>query len=366
MKTRFAPPERLAPDAAWAVSLRLKEELLMPWFDAVPVCVLVINQQRQIVYCNKTFRTLARKAVPDDILGLRPGEALDCIHAKNEPGGCGCSEFCRACGAARAILHSLRGDDDCQVCRMLRLLDGAESGLDLEVHTRPIEFAGAQFVLFTALDISHEKRLRYMDHTFHHTLIDLAGGMDSLAQLLDLRTLDPENAALFADCSRRLLREVLYHRDISAAEQGRLSITTETIQAQELLEDVAQDCLSFAGPHRPRVRVDCRCANIQSDRRILGHVLRNMVTNAVEACTSETDEVVLSCLATQEGMDLSVRNPGKIPPMIRLQLFKRYVSTKDVDRDLGTYVMRLFAEQHLDGSVTFETGEEGTTFTLHL
>ena len=37
MKTRFAPPERLAPDAAWAVSLRLKEELLMPWFDAVPV-----------------------------------------------------------------------------------------------------------------------------------------------------------------------------------------------------------------------------------------------------------------------------------------------------------------------------------------
>ncbi|MBA4357134.1 MAG: hypothetical protein C0405_05335 [Desulfovibrio sp.] len=367
MQTRFAPPERLTREDVAAISLRLKGQILLPWFDAVPVCVLVINQHRQIVYCNAAFRTLAQKPSLADIIGLRPGEALGCIHAAAEEAGCGCSDFCSVCGAAQAILRSLRGEDDCQVCRMLRVLDNAEAALDLEVHTKPIEFEGAQFVLFTALDISHEKRLRYLDRTFHHDLINLAGGMASLTQLMDMQTLDAESAALFADCTRRLLREVLYHRDVSMAEQGRLTVNTETIPAARFLERLTQACCDQGGAVRPRVRVDCRSEHIKSDKRILGHVLRNMLRNALEACTASTDEVLVSCTATEGGTDISVHNPGCIPPSIRKQLFKRYVSTKGEDRGLGTYVMRLLAEHYLGGSISFDTDSaNGTTFTLHL
>ena len=39
------------------------------------------------------------------ILGMRPGELLDCVHAKNDSGGCGTSEFCRVCGAVNAVLQ---------------------------------------------------------------------------------------------------------------------------------------------------------------------------------------------------------------------------------------------------------------------
>ncbi len=366
MQTRFAPPERADKREIDETAQRLKDEILLPWFDAVPMSVLVINPQRQIVYCNDAFRHLAQKRTREDIIGLRPGEALNCLHATLEEAGCGCSDFCSVCGAAQAILHSLRGGDDCQVCRLLRVLDDAESALDLEVHTKPIEFAGQQFVLFTAIDISHEKRLRYLDRTFHHDLINLAGGMDSLTRLMEMQTLDHESATLFADCTRRLLREILYHRDLSAAEQGRLSITPETIPAVQLLESVVESCCDASKSMQPKVRVDCRCANILSDRRILNHVLRNMMKNALEACTSINDEVVISCQATAQGLELSVHNPGTIPPTIRKQLFKRYVSTKGDDRGLGTYVMRLFAEQALGGTISFQTGKAGTTFTLHL
>lgn len=366
MQTRFAPPERLSPEDVKALSLRLKNEIMLPWFDAVPVSVLVLSPCRQIVYCNAAFLALAQKYAQEDILGLRPGEALNCVHSAVEEAGCGCSDFCSVCGAAKAILQSLRGTEDCQLCRMLRVLDNAESALDLEVHTRPVLFEGAQFVLFTALDISHEKRLRYLDRTFHHGLINLAGGMNSLASLMDMQTLDPESAALFADCTRRLLREILYHRDVTMAEQGQLSANPETIPAARLLERVVEDCRETLGVVRPRVRVDCRCANIVSDKRILGHVLRNMVKNALEACATSSDEVLLTCQATAQGLDVSVHNPGAIPPSISKQLFKRHVSTKGDDRGLGTYVMRLFSEQYLGASISFQTGKGGTTFTLHL
>ncbi len=41
-------------------------------------------------------------------LGLRPGEALQCIHADDEPSGCGTTKFCSTCGAAIAIVSSLK------------------------------------------------------------------------------------------------------------------------------------------------------------------------------------------------------------------------------------------------------------------
>lgn len=366
MQTRFAPPKRLPRADVEAVSLRLKHEVLLPWFDAVPVNVLVVNQHRQIVYCNAAFRKLAHRRPGEDLVGLRPGEALGCIHSAVEEAGCGCSDFCTACGAAKAILHSLRGKKDCQVCRMLRLLGGDESPLDLEVHTRPIRFEGQLFVLFTALDISHEKRLRYQERSFFHDLVNLAGGMTSLTRILDMQALDAESAALFADCARRILREVLYHRDVFMAEQGTLTVSLESITARPFLKGVAKDCCEAAALVRPRVRVECRCESLLSDRRILGHVLRNMLRNAVEACESDDDEVVLSCADEDGHALLSVSNPGSIPPSIRKQLFKRYLSTKGEDRGLGTYVMRLLGEHHLGGALTFSTGPGGTIFTLRL
>ncbi len=119
MQTKFAPAERLPGPRVQELALRIKSEVLLPWFDAVPVGVLVLDPHRQIIHCNEAFRQLAHKRRTRDVLGLRPGEALDCVHAHVEPGGCGCSEFCRLCGAAQAILKSLQGEEDCQECRLL-------------------------------------------------------------------------------------------------------------------------------------------------------------------------------------------------------------------------------------------------------
>ena len=57
-----------------------------------------------------------------------------------------------------------------------------------------------------------------------------------------------------------------------------------------------------------------------------------------------------------------VNNPGVIPANIRTQIFQRSFSTKGHGRGLGTYSMKLFGENYLNGKVYFQSNEkQGTT-----
>jgi len=56
-----------------------------------------------------------------------------------------------------------------------------------------------------------------------------------------------------------------------------------------------------------------------------------------------------------------------MPPEVAPQVFQRSFSTKGADRGLGTWSMKLFAEEYLGGAVSFQTDRErGTTFSLVL
>lgn len=366
MRTKFAPAERLPVQDIQAMSEKLSREVLLSCLDRVPMGVLVLDQHRQIVFSNAAFNRLAHKHQTDQVLGQRPGEALDCIHAQLEPGGCGCSDFCQLCGAAQAILKSLQGDQDCQECRLLRLLEGAQSVMDLQIFTSPFTSGGATFSLVTILDISHEKRLRYLERTFLHNLVDLAGGMAGLAEILEMEAQGDEVSSAFAQSSKRLLNEVMYHRDLAAAEDGKLQVSPEVIALPEFLGQLGKSCCDHVNIHNVPVRLDLECLSIIQDRRILRHVLRNMLVNAIEACSSDQGEVLLSCRRRGEGVSIRVENPGELPPEVQGQLFKRYVSSKGPDRGLGLYVMRLFAEKHLGGRLAVSSAQGRTAVTLEL
>lgn len=366
METKFAPPERLSRQEVLDIANRLRTEILLPWFDAIPVSVLVINEFRQIVFCNQTFRTLSERMDLEEVVGLRPGEALRCVHADVEEGGCGCSDFCRQCGAAQAILSSLRGREDCRECRMLRKAGEGISPLDLQVFTKTIDFQGSPFVLFTAIDVSHEKRLRYMERSFFHELINVSGGIATLTDMMDgACDSSGKHMELLAECSRRLLVEAIYHRDVTAAELGRLGVDMDDVAAGAFFRKLVDD-VRMLYPHlAQKVVFDAACGEIWTDKRILGHVLRNLLINALEACDKE-GEVVLSCDKKGGGTEILVRNPGEIAAEIRGQIFKRYASTKDQDRGLGCYVAKLLTEKCLGGTLSFESGGGVTEFVISL
>lgn len=363
--TFYAPPDRDSKEEVERVSRQLKKEILLPWFDAVPISVVVVNEHRQILFCNTAFSTLCRKSSVDDVVGMRPGEALDCLHSSEVLAGCGCSEHCSVCGAAQAILHSLDGEEDCQECRMFRLLDEDKVPLDLQVFTRPIEFHGKTFTLLFALDIGHELRLRYLNNTFLHGLASTAGGISALTEMLDADEKDPVLFPLLFTSSKRLMRDVLYHRDIAAAEQHQLKAKLLPIRAESFLNQLVHTECAIRNVGSSFVTLEVGVDVFESDKRLLGHVLRNMFVNALEAREEHGGDIHFSCARTQEGWTtFSMTNAGEVDISIRKQVFKRYVSSKSSDRGLGTYVMRLLTENLLAGGVDFVTGDNATTFTV--
>ena len=66
-----------------------------------------------------------------------------------------------------------------------------------------------------------------------------------------------------------------------------------------------------------------------------------------------------------DGVSFSVHNPGHIDPAIQAQIFQRYFTTKGEGRGLGTYGMKLLAEEYLGGRVSFASSRaRGTTFSV--
>ncbi len=74
--------------------------------------ILVLNSNRQIVFSNESFNSDFGIDDVTKVLGKRVGEALDCRFAWQVV-GCGTSDFCRECGAAKAMLETQTKKERC-------------------------------------------------------------------------------------------------------------------------------------------------------------------------------------------------------------------------------------------------------------
>ncbi len=91
--TYFAPPERdsqekIRRDHSSLRAMALVRQLL----DSFPEPAMILNRHRQIVHANDKLLAL-RRTGQDEIIGLRPGEMLDCIHSGEMEAGCGIGTY---------------------------------------------------------------------------------------------------------------------------------------------------------------------------------------------------------------------------------------------------------------------------------
>jgi signal transduction histidine kinase len=296
------------------------------------------------------------------------GEALRCIHAFDlqdpQVGVCGTTEFCRTCGAAKAMVNALNGREDVQECRIAQD-DG--SALDLSVTARPLSEGDRRFILFSVADISHEKRRRVLERIFFHDILNTAGGMLGVAELL--RSGSPEDVADFKDTvallANSLVDEIKAQQMLVAAERGELSIQPERINSFTLLCEVRSTYINHDVAMGRLIEVDPQSdvMVLTSDGALVRRVIGNMVKNALEACRPG-DTVTLRCRATDGGIEFGVHNPGVMPRNVQLQVFQRSFTSKGDGRGLGTYSMKLLSERYLGGRVSFTSeADSGTIFT---
>ncbi len=367
--TEFAPAEREDSIVLLSFANEFRTNPLAAILDMVPIPLIIINEYRQALFCNNAFYELTKRATPQEILGLRPGEALGCIHSELTDGGCGTTRFCRYCGAAIAILKSLQGKNDTQECRVMRHSTENDEALDLHVFTSPFEYQGLKLNMFTAIDISHEKRRHNLERLFFHDILNLATGVKYATQVACHKAEDPKMLEQCDKISRSVMQivdEIQAQKRLAQAEKGELRVSLKKVSSHEILNQAIENYSSHKLSSGKNIVLSEGSNDVEfsTDRVVLGRVLGNMLKNALEA-SDENFTITLGSNVEGDFVSLWVHNDFVMPERVKRQIFKRSFTTKGEGRGLGTYSIKLLAEQFLGGLVSFKSEKNvGTVFCV--
>jgi hypothetical protein len=365
--TEFAPAERMsAKEISNLYHLISALPLLKEVIDAIPEVFLILNSKRQIVYGNTRILEMTKEKELRNLLGKRPGEVLNCIHSFENPGGCGTTLFCSECGAANAILESYRGIKSSYECR---ILSRDNQAYDLKVYASPYKIGDELLSFFAIQDIGNEKRRQALERVFYHDVMNTVGNLYNVAQLLKE---NPEEINEFNEILYNVVEEltgqILFQRQLAAAERGELFLNISEIKSLEVLNKLKSEYSRSPISENKNIIIadDSVDTYFESDDVLVRRVIGNLLKNALEA-TEIGKNVVLKSKENGDEVIFSVHNDSVIPLQVKLQLFKRSFSTKGVGRGLGTYSVKLFTENYLKGKVEYDSNEkEGTTFYIKL
>ncbi len=344
-----------------------KLEPLRLFVEAIPEIYLILDENRQVVYANKAMYEFLKDNKEANIHGRMPGDLLNCRHAFETEFGCGSTETCTTCGAFKAIVSSLEGKSAIEECRIEQKDTG--DALDLRVWTTPYEIEGTRYSILALSDISHEKRRQALESIFFHDILNTAGGLHGLAQLmLDADDESEDYKEIIFGLTGKLIDEINAQKMLSSAEDFALETTASTLNSMDFIEDIVKAFRKYYLLYNRDIQIDSSSMNFNfnSDKTLLRRVVLNMLKNAIEA-TQKNSTVTIGCTDKDDEIEFWVHNPGEIPREVQLQIFKRSFSTKGRGRGLGTYSMKLLTERYLGGKINFESSEEfGTVFVVRL
>lgn len=371
MDTYFAEAERAnEKELIMEIEIVSRNPVMSGLLHLISGLLAILDKHRQIIAINDSFLKMLGIDDPSEALGLRPGEALQCIHAHEEPAGCGTTKFCSSCGAAIAIVSSLGQDEPVErICALTANRGGQTIDVAILVRSHPIKINGTKVLLLLLQDITLQQQRAALERVFFHDVNNMLSGLVGASELLSLENSQTNLVKIIRQSSLRLKKEVEIQRCLSQSELYtynplRYEITTAQIQEELrsffINHPVARNKnFQFQSPY-PTL-------TIKTDMALLLRVLCNMITNALEA-TEENGTVKVWLEQNDNFLVFCVWNCQSIPENIAQRIFQRNFSTKDdAGRGIGTYSMKLFGEQILGGQVSFTTShKEGTIFRLSL
>lgn len=372
--TWFASPGRVGRrELLRQVELVVGNPIVNALLTSVSGLIAVLNEDRQILAVNNNFLAALGITDPGTALGLRPGEALNCVHSRDHRNGCGTGKYCATCGAVLAIVASLSTNAGVErKCILTANRGNGPEDLCLRVKASPLDIEGSRFVLLFVQDISDEERRIALERTFLHdvnnTVMGLSCTVDLMARLngtADSRKVRERLRRI----SDSLVREVMMQRAIHENSRDGFQLNPVRISTRQVVEEINAVISSHPASAGKHVTVNAprQSFAFHSDLPILLRILTNMLVNALEA-TEEGGEVRFSVKNAGEHVVFRTWNGAVIPEQVSMRIFQLFFTTKqEAGRGLGTFSMKLFGERVLGGVVDFESSEaDGTVFTFTL
>ncbi len=371
MDTYFAKAERTNEKKLIAeINVINNNSVMSGLLQSVSGLLAILDEHRQIVAVNDSFLKMLGINDPKEALGLRPGEAVQCNHAHEEPAGCGTTKFCSTCGAAIAIVASLSQNIPVErICALTVNRGEQEVDIALLVKSHPIKIDGETFLLLFMQDITLQQQRAALERAFFHDVNNTMTGLLGASEMLTFENSQSNLVKMVNRAALRLKSEIEIQRCLIQSESNTYKPMWHTIDGNQFLEELklfftnhptaTDKNLLFQTPSHP--------VSVKTDMSLLLRILCNMITNALEA-TDKNGDVKIWLEKDDNFLSFYVWNQEPIPQKVTLRIFQRNFSTKEGDgRGIGTYSMKLFGEKVLGGQVSFTTSSEaGTVFKFSL
>jgi PAS domain S-box-containing protein len=138
--------------------LRVERDNVRALFDAAPVGMLLIDEKIEVVDSNSTMNRLVDKPV-DEILGLKPGCALDCYNSTITGYACGKAGGCAACQLRKSIGSAIVENVGAQGIEILHISTQNKDNLWLRFSVEPVFFGGKKHAIVAIDDVSQQRRM---------------------------------------------------------------------------------------------------------------------------------------------------------------------------------------------------------------
>jgi len=332
--------------------------------------LVILDEHRHIVAMIDSFIKLLGISDPAESLGMRPGEALECLHAHGTQDGCGTSAYCSSCGAALAIVASLQDDQPAErICALKRKHGDNEEELALVVRAHPLKVNDERFLLVFLYDITLQQQRAMLERTFFHDINNIISGLLGANELLTLRQGESTTTTVINQLTHRLKTEIEIQRSLFSGNEISLKPCFRNVEVGGIVEELRVFFTNHSCTKNKVLTIEPFEKDIVciTDSTLVLKVLTNMLLNAFEA-SNDTAEIKLRIDTDASTVTFRVWNPGVIAHDVQLRIFQRYFSTKKGEgRGMGTYSIKFFGETILRGKVDFTSSEEdGTEFSFSL
>ncbi len=322
---------------------------LLECLDISITPMVVVNNFGRAVYCNRSFEAFAAKAWTVGTTGI-PSKV---------------TEWPTIVGQSSSVRKMLTSDTSCAP-EVQAWLDSDSVTLrkDIRVFAQPLTIGGDELTAFSIVDTIQENRTQLLERAFLHDLVNAAG---SIQMLIDLLTTDTsrqervEYVKLLQVSINRLLSEI-YHEKMMLDSGG---LTTSAVTVHEILTALAEYYRNHTFSANCRIEIDegvVQSMKVRADQALLVRVLDNMLQNAIEA-SRHGGVVTLGCRQIDGDLEFWVHNPNKISETVRTKLFRRSFSNQR-DEEAHSYETELLSEL-CGGAVAVSSDQElGTRFSI--
>jgi len=249
-----------------------------------------------------------------------------------------------------------------------------DSADTLGEHTRLLAIVSTVGAL--ALDVARnqlrEEFLAALRHDINNPVDAALGYMEMIADTLRAERRDDllVLAGAVTESMKTVADLVSNYLSMAVVDHGRPWLTFDQLDLGILAAEIVRRYRPFAAEKRVAIKCHGLCPAVRADRRQLGRVIDNLVSNAIKY-TPPGGQVDVEVGTRDAGAFLRVSDTGYgIPPERIPELFEKYVR---MHRDkgipgtgLGLYISRAIVEAHGGTIAVASTPGVGSRFTVEL